>query len=53
MVRLRQLLGERMKDYARAHYQFDTSGQDAEVALDGLLELASECILPPEPDGAG
>jgi XRE family aerobic/anaerobic benzoate catabolism transcriptional regulator len=52
MVRLRQLLGERMKDYARAHYQLDTSGQDAEVALDGLLELACGRILPLEPDSA-
>ena len=52
MVRLRQLLGDRMKDYARAHYQFDTSGQDAEVALDGLLDLACGHILPAEPDSA-
>ncbi len=51
MVRLRQLLNDRMKDYARARHQFDTSGQDAEVALDGLLELARRRILPAEPGG--
>jgi XRE family aerobic/anaerobic benzoate catabolism transcriptional regulator len=38
MDRLRQLLASRMQDYSRARYEFDTSGQDPEVSLDGLLD---------------
>jgi XRE family aerobic/anaerobic benzoate catabolism transcriptional regulator len=38
MERLRQLLASRMQDYSRARYEFDTSGQDPEVSLDGLLD---------------
>lgn len=48
MERLRQLLASRMQDYSRARYEFDTSGQDPEVALDGLLELTRSRILPDE-----
>jgi XRE family aerobic/anaerobic benzoate catabolism transcriptional regulator len=48
MERLRQLLASRMQDYSRARYEFDTSGQDPEVSLDGLLELTRSRILPDE-----
>jgi XRE family aerobic/anaerobic benzoate catabolism transcriptional regulator len=52
MDRLRQLLASRMQDYSRARYEFDTSGQDPEVSLDGLLELTRTRILPGESAGA-
>jgi XRE family aerobic/anaerobic benzoate catabolism transcriptional regulator len=52
MDRLRQLLASRMQDYSRARYEFDTSGQDPEVSLDGLLALTRTRILPDESAGA-
>lgn len=45
MARLKQLLSERIKDYARARHEFDTTPHEPEVALDGLVELARAGIL--------
>ena len=45
MAQLRQILAERMKDYSRARYEFETSGMEPEVALDGLVDLAREQVL--------
>ena len=45
MAQLRQILAERMKDYSRARYEFETTGLEPEVALDGLVDLARQQVL--------
>lgn len=44
MAQLKQILSERMKDYARAQLAYDTSTLDPEVALDGLVELVQPVV---------
>lgn len=44
MAQLKQILSERMKDYARAQLAFDTSTLHPEVALDGLIELVKPVV---------
>ena len=44
MAQLKQILSERMQDYARAQLAFDTSTLDPEVALDGLIELVKPVV---------
>lgn len=44
MAQLKQILSERMRDYARAQLAFDTSTLDPEVALDGLIELVKPVV---------
>lgn len=47
MAQLKQILSERMKDYARAQLAYETSSLDPEVALDGLIELVKPLVAGP------
>ncbi len=44
MAQLKQILSERMKDYARAQLTYETSSLEPEVALDGLVELLQPVV---------